>query len=80
VQRGQRPLAACLALADWAVMNGNAPGLHMLNLVVSDMPASLDFYRQLGVAVPVGDVTAGAHVQLSYHAPGVTPHGVNLGS
>jgi hypothetical protein len=45
-------------------MNGKAPDLHMLNVIVADMPASLDFYRQLGAVVPDGDVTAGAHVQL----------------
>ena len=32
------------ALADWGVMNGKAPDLHMLNVIVADMPASLDFY------------------------------------
>ena len=36
----------------------------MLNLVVTDMAASLDFYRRLGVAVPGGQDTAGAHVEL----------------
>jgi uncharacterized glyoxalase superfamily protein PhnB len=36
----------------------------MLNLVVDDMPASLDFYRQLGVTAPAGEGAAGAHVQL----------------
>ncbi len=43
------------------------PDLHMLNVVVGDMAATLDFYRRLGVAVPdAPDVTdpAGAHVQL----------------
>lgn len=40
------------------------PDLHMLNLVVTDMTASLDFYRRLGVAVPEGQEAAGAHVQL----------------
>ena len=43
-------------------MSESPPDLHMLNVVVADMPASLDFYRRLGAAVP-GD-TAGAHVQL----------------
>jgi catechol 2,3-dioxygenase-like lactoylglutathione lyase family enzyme len=46
-------------------MNDNAPDLQMLNLVVADMPASLDFYRRLGVAVPDGDDAAGPHVELS---------------
>jgi catechol 2,3-dioxygenase-like lactoylglutathione lyase family enzyme len=45
-------------------MSENAPDLHMLNVVVADMPASLDFYRRLGVAVPDGEDIAGAHVQL----------------
>ena len=34
----------------------------MLNVIVRDMAASLDFYRRLGIAVP-GD-EAGVHVQL----------------
>jgi uncharacterized glyoxalase superfamily protein PhnB len=38
------------------------PDLHMLNLVVGDMPASLEFYSRLGVALP--DQAEGAHVQL----------------
>jgi hypothetical protein len=33
-------------------MSDNAPDLHMLNVVVGDMPASLEFYRRLGIAVP----------------------------
>ena len=45
-------------------MSDNPPDLHMLNLVVTDMAASLDFYRRLGVAVPGGQDTAGAHVEL----------------
>ena len=40
------------------------PDLHMLNVVVRDMAASLDFYRRLGVAVPAPGDSAGAHVQL----------------
>ena len=36
----------------------------MLNLVVGDMAASLDFYARLGVAVPGGQEAAEAHVQL----------------
>jgi uncharacterized glyoxalase superfamily protein PhnB len=36
----------------------------MLNLVVGDMPASLDFYRRLGVVPPDGEGAAGAHVEL----------------
>jgi catechol 2,3-dioxygenase-like lactoylglutathione lyase family enzyme len=45
-------------------MSDSAPDLHMLNLVVGDMPASLDFYRRLGIDVPDGGVTTGVHVQL----------------
>jgi catechol 2,3-dioxygenase-like lactoylglutathione lyase family enzyme len=38
--------------------------LHMLNVIVRDMAASVDFYRRLGV-VPADDVdTSGVHVQL----------------
>jgi uncharacterized glyoxalase superfamily protein PhnB len=40
------------------------PDLHMLNVVVGDMVASLDFYRRLGIAVPAPGDAAGAHVQL----------------
>lgn len=36
----------------------------MLNLVVADMAASLDFCRRLGIAVPQGQDVAAAHVQL----------------
>jgi len=50
----------------------SAPDLHMLNLVVTDMPASLDFYRRLGIAVPEGRGAAAAHVQLKM------PGGVSL--
>jgi len=45
-------------------MSDRPPDLHMLNLVVGDMSASLDFYRRLGIAVPLGEDAAGAHVQL----------------
>jgi uncharacterized glyoxalase superfamily protein PhnB len=57
-------LAADGALADCGVMSDRPPDLHMLNLVVGDMSASLDFYRRLGIAVPLGEDAAGAHVQL----------------
>jgi hypothetical protein len=40
-------------------MKNSGPDLHMLNLVVDDMRASLDFYRQLGIAVPDGGDAAG---------------------
>ena len=45
-------------------MSHSAPDLHMLNVVVGDMSASLDFYRRLGIVVPDGEDTTGAHVQL----------------
>jgi catechol 2,3-dioxygenase-like lactoylglutathione lyase family enzyme len=38
--------------------------LHMLNVVVSDMAASVEFYRRLGAAVVEGGPTQGPHVQL----------------
>jgi len=44
-------------------MTESAPDLHMLNVIVGDMPASLAFYRRLGVAAP-GGAEPGAHVQL----------------
>jgi catechol 2,3-dioxygenase-like lactoylglutathione lyase family enzyme len=45
-------------------MSDGAPDLHMLNLVVGDMAASLEFYRRLGVSVPSGDGEPGPHVQI----------------
>jgi catechol 2,3-dioxygenase-like lactoylglutathione lyase family enzyme len=45
-------------------MSDSQPDLHMLNLVVGDLPASLDFFRRLGIAVPPGEEAAGPHVQL----------------
>lgn len=45
-------------------MSGDRPDLHMLNLVVGDMAASIEFYRQLGVDVPAGGETIGDHVEL----------------
>jgi catechol 2,3-dioxygenase-like lactoylglutathione lyase family enzyme len=44
-------------------MSDAPPDLHMLNLVVTDMTASLDFYRRLGVTGGDRDA-AGLHVQL----------------
>lgn len=44
-------------------MSESPADLHMLNVVVADMAASLDFYRRLGAAVP-GGRAADAHVQL----------------
>jgi catechol 2,3-dioxygenase-like lactoylglutathione lyase family enzyme len=40
------------------------PDLHMVNVVVRDMAASVEFYRRLGVAVADDVDTSGAHVQL----------------
>lgn len=45
-------------------MSDSAPDLHMLNVVVADMAASLSFYRRLGVTLPAGEGVAGDHVQL----------------
>ena len=42
-------------------MSGDAPHLHMLNLIAGSIPASLEFYRRPGVTVPAD--TAGPHVQ-----------------
>ncbi len=36
----------------------------MLNVIVRDMAASLDFYQRLGIAVPGPGDNIGAHVQL----------------
>ena len=46
------------------VNSDSPPDLHMLNVVVRDMAASLDFYRRLGIAVPAPGDGADAHVQL----------------
>jgi catechol 2,3-dioxygenase-like lactoylglutathione lyase family enzyme len=45
-------------------MEERRPDLHMLNLVVTDMAASVDFYRRLGVAAPTGGPGTDSHVQL----------------
>jgi uncharacterized glyoxalase superfamily protein PhnB len=45
-------------------MSDSTPDLHMLNVIVGEMPASLDFYRRLGVTVPDAAAGPGAHVQL----------------
>lgn len=44
----------------------------MLNVVVSDMAASVEFYRRLGAALVEGGPTEGPHVQLR------TPNGFSL--
>jgi uncharacterized glyoxalase superfamily protein PhnB len=45
-------------------MTDRAPDLHMVNLVVGNMPSSLAFYRRLGAVVPGGEGPSGDHVQL----------------
>src|SRR5919201_1239920 len=45
-------------------MSESHADLHMLNVVVADMAASLDFYRRLGAWLPGGDLAGSAHVQL----------------
>jgi uncharacterized glyoxalase superfamily protein PhnB len=45
-------------------MTGDAPDLHMLNVVVGDMAASVDFYRRLGVAADEDVDASGVHVEL----------------
>jgi len=45
-------------------MTDETPNLHMLNLVVADMTASLEFYRRLGVAAAQDAQPTGAHLQL----------------
>lgn len=45
-------------------MADNAPDLHMLNLVVRDVQASIAFYRKLGVAGPDDPAVTGGHAQL----------------
>jgi catechol 2,3-dioxygenase-like lactoylglutathione lyase family enzyme len=45
-------------------MSDATPDLHMLNVVVSDMAASVEFYRRLGVAVTDDGDPSGAHMQL----------------
>jgi predicted lactoylglutathione lyase len=45
-------------------MSDSVPGLHMVNVIVADMAASLDFHRRLGITMPEGPDVAGDHVQL----------------
>src|SRR5260370_2669478 len=54
---------ASMVLWQTATMSDSAPDLHMLNVVVGDMAASVDFYRRLGV-VPDATDTSAAHLQL----------------
>jgi uncharacterized glyoxalase superfamily protein PhnB len=53
-------------------MSDAAPDLHMLNVVVGDMAATLEFYRRLGVTVPEDVAASGIHVQLRM------PNGLSL--
>jgi catechol 2,3-dioxygenase-like lactoylglutathione lyase family enzyme len=53
-------------------MSDAAPELHMLNLVVGDTAASVDFYRRLGVELPSGEQPSGVHVAMR------TPGGLSL--
>ena len=55
---------AAQALPDYGAMNEAVPDLHMLNVVVTDMAASVAFYRRLGVVPADGEDVSGAHVQL----------------
>ena len=52
-----------MVLWQTATMSDSAPDLHMLNVIVGDMAASLDFYRRLVVAPDRTDTPAD-HVQL----------------
>jgi catechol 2,3-dioxygenase-like lactoylglutathione lyase family enzyme len=54
---------ASMVLWQTATMSERAPDLHMLNVIVGDMAASVDFYRRLGVTA-AGPDTSDAHVQL----------------
>jgi uncharacterized glyoxalase superfamily protein PhnB len=51
-------------MADCGVMSDNSSDLHMLNVIVSDMSASLDFYRRLGGGAPSHADEPSPHVQL----------------
>jgi uncharacterized glyoxalase superfamily protein PhnB len=45
-------------------MTRKPPDLRMLNLIVKDTAASIDFYRRLGVEIPAPDEGWGMHAQL----------------
>jgi uncharacterized glyoxalase superfamily protein PhnB len=45
-------------------MSDSPPDLHMLNVIVGDMAASLGFYARLGVPVPEEQTAGDDHVQL----------------
>jgi catechol 2,3-dioxygenase-like lactoylglutathione lyase family enzyme len=58
-------------------MSDSAPSLKQVNLVVSDVAASLDFYRRLGVAVPE-DAAGPNGEDPVFHAELPLPGGVSL--
>jgi catechol 2,3-dioxygenase-like lactoylglutathione lyase family enzyme len=63
--------------ADSSAPNSSAPAFTQLNLPVSDVAASLDFYRRLGVATP--DDTAGPNGEdPGDHAELALPGGLTL--
>jgi hypothetical protein len=64
VLRRRAVRAAALLWQTVTVSSDGPVDLHMLNVLVGDMAASLDFYRRLGIAVPVSEDGVGAHVQL----------------
>lgn len=45
-------------------MTEGAPDLHMVNLIVGDMEASLEFYRRLGVDVADANASGGVHARM----------------
>jgi hypothetical protein len=45
-------------------MSDSAPDLRMLNIVVADRSASIDFYRRVGIVLPDGEDTTRVHVEL----------------
>jgi len=55
-------------------MSDPSPDLHMLNVVVGDMAASLEFYRRLGIDVPDGEDDS-PHVQVPAGRRPSTPSG-----
>jgi catechol 2,3-dioxygenase-like lactoylglutathione lyase family enzyme len=58
-------------------MSDSAPILSQVNLVVTDIAASLDFYRRLGVAVPE-DAAGPNSEDPGFHAELELPGGVSL--
>ena len=52
-------------------MTDDGPVIDQLNIVVTDMKASVAFYRRLGVTIPEGDAPWSAH-----HVNAVMPGGL----